>query len=85
MPQQGEANPSSSSTPPIVLSNDNPFVIMCDSTLEDATKENPKIKRLCERTRKFQDGWTTELPWAENVIDHKDLVHQVRSQVCTHV
>jgi hypothetical protein len=25
------------------------------------------------------------MPWAENVIDHKDLVHQVQSQVCTHV
>jgi hypothetical protein len=82
LPQQGEVSPSSSSTPPIVLSNDSPFAIMCDSALENATKENPTNKNLCEGAKQFQDGWTIRLPWGENVIDHKDLVHQVQSQVC---
>jgi hypothetical protein len=35
---------------------------MCDSALEDATKENPKNKRLCEGTKKIQDGWATLMP-----------------------
>jgi hypothetical protein len=53
LPQQGEANPSSSSTSPIVLSNDSPFVVMCDSALEDATNENPKNNKLCEGVNLF--------------------------------
>jgi hypothetical protein len=32
------------------LSNDSPFVVMCDLTLEDATKENPKKKKLYDET-----------------------------------
>jgi hypothetical protein len=58
---------------------------MCDLTFEDATKENPKKKKLYEGTWKCQNGWITWLPWVEGVIDHKGLVHQVQCKVCTHV
>jgi hypothetical protein len=54
LPQQGEASPSSSSTPPIVLSNDNPFVVMCDSTLEDAQRKTLKIKGYVKKFKKFK-------------------------------
>jgi len=50
LPSQSEVGPSSSLTPPIVLFDDSPFVVMCDLTLEDATKENPKKRKLYEGT-----------------------------------
>jgi hypothetical protein len=32
------------------LFDDSPFVVMCDLILEDATKENPKKRKLYEGT-----------------------------------
>ncbi len=75
----------SSSTPFIVLFDDSPSAITCDLVRDDATKENPKKKKLYEGAKKFQDGSTIQLPWAENVIGDKGLDHQVRCKVCTHV
>jgi hypothetical protein len=57
LPQQGEVGPSSSSTPSIVLFDDIPSAFTCDLICEDATKENPKNKKLYEGAKKFQDGW----------------------------
>jgi hypothetical protein len=85
LPPQGEVGPSSSSTPSIVLFDDSPFAITCDLVFQDATKENPKKIKLHEGAKKFQDGWTIQLPWAENVIGDKGLAHQVWCKVCTHV
>jgi hypothetical protein len=48
-------------------------------------KENPKKRKLYEGAKRFQDGWTTQLPWAENVIGDKGLVHQVWCIMCIHV
>jgi len=50
LPKEGEVGPSSSLTPPIVLSNDSPFFVTCDLTLKDPTKENPKKRKLYEGT-----------------------------------
>jgi hypothetical protein len=33
--------------------------------------------KLYEKSKKFQDIWTTKLPWAEIVFDEKGEVQQV--------
>lgn len=85
LPQQGEVGASSSKTPSIVLFDDSPSAITYDLVHEDAKEENPKKKKLYEGAKRFQDGWTTQLSWAENVIGDKGLVHQVWCIVCIHV
>ncbi len=64
--------------------DDSPSTITCDLVC-NATRKTQKKKRLYEGAKKFQDGWTTQLPWAENVIGDKGLVHQVWCKVCTNV
>jgi len=37
---------------------------------------------LYESSKKFQDAWTTHLPWEKFVINEKGLVQQVRCKIC---
>jgi hypothetical protein len=34
---------------------------------------------------KFQDAWTTQLPWVELVFNEQGQVHYVRCKICTFV
>ncbi len=43
--------------------------------LEMAKKNEQRKKcKLYERSRKFQDTWTTKLPWAKSMFDEKGEV-----------
>ncbi len=43
--------------------------------LEMAKKDGQRKKsKLCEKSRKFQDTWTTKLPWADSMFDEKGEV-----------
>jgi hypothetical protein len=57
----------------VVSSNDDKSkTIVVDSTRKAL---DGKKKKLYEHARKFQDTWTTWLPWAKSVFDDKDLIH----------
>jgi hypothetical protein len=43
----------------------------------------PNKWKLYESSKKFQDAWTTHLPWAKLVFNENGLVHQVRCKSCT--
>jgi hypothetical protein len=51
---------------------------------EDLSNHIPlKKQELYKSPRKFQDAWTTHLPWVESIIDEKGLVQQVRCKIYT--
>ncbi len=53
----------------------------------DLVEKTPyeKKKKLYEHAWKFQDTWTTQLPWAKWIFDDNGQIHQVHSIVCTFV
>ncbi len=57
----------------------------CD--IEDPSKQisEKKIWKLCEGSKKFQNTWTTKLPWAKSMWDKKGEVHHVQCKECTFV
>jgi predicted Zn-ribbon and HTH transcriptional regulator len=40
---------------------------------------------LCEGAKKFQNTWTTKLPWAKSMWEKKGEVHHVQCKECTFV
>jgi hypothetical protein len=72
-----EGSPSFSSHPIVISFEDkSPSMPLFDSTkCEDmSTQISYKKQKLYEGSLKFQDAWTTCLPWADFVMDDKGLV-----------
>lgn len=59
----------------------NAIVSLADKGKEvlfDSTRiglDNLEEKKLYERTQKFQDVWTIQLPWEKSVLDENGQVH----------
>ncbi len=54
--------------------------------LKMAKRDEQRNKcKLYEGSKKFQDTWTTKLPWAKSIFDEKGEVQQVRCKVCTSI
>jgi hypothetical protein len=85
-PLQDEASPSSSSQcTSISLDEISPMVVF-DEACEDLFKQYPKKERkLYDGSMKFQDVYTTSLPWVESIINEKGAMHQVRCKIWTFV
>jgi hypothetical protein len=63
-----------------------PSVVVFDSTCKDLFNQiPPKKEKLYDNSHKFQNAWTTCLPWVEFVVDEKGSVQQVRCKICTFV
>ncbi len=63
-----------------------PSVVVFDSTCKDLFNQiPPKKEKLYDNSHKFQNAWTTCLPWVEFVVDEMGLVQQVRCKICTFV
>jgi hypothetical protein len=77
---------SSSSAQPTIVSSANisPSQVASNLACEDLSNHiPPKKQELYKNSRKFQDAWTTHLPWVESIIDEKGLVQQVRCTIYT--
>ncbi len=44
-----------------------------------------KRKTKNEGYKHFQDAWAIHLPWAKNVVNESDKVHEVRCKLCTYM
>ncbi len=63
-----------------------PSIVVFDSTCKDLFNQIlPKKEKLYDNLHKFQNAWTTCLPWVEFVVDEKGLMQQVRCKICTFV
>jgi hypothetical protein len=47
------------------------------NVVDDATRKGQENKRrkMYDKVRKFQDAWTTRLPWVELVFDEQGQAH----------
>jgi hypothetical protein len=40
---------------------------------------------LYDSSQKFQDAWTTHLPWEKSIVDEKGLVQHITCKMCTSI
>jgi hypothetical protein len=69
----------------IVLFDDSPFIVICDSIVEDPTKQNPKKRKMYKGINKKLRWFNNSFVMCWKVIDDKRLMYQVHYKICTYV